>query len=132
MSEVKDTTLPVAFSEAQGRFEQWRGCKRPRSRIPEELWSLAVGLAREHGVNRTARALRLDYYTLKRRLDGAAASEKAAADFIEVFPVEMVPRGSEWTMELESGTGAQMRMRVKGSDVPDLAALVYAFRSSGV
>ena len=132
MSRVKDPTLAVAFSEVQGRFEQWRGCKRPRARIPEELWSLAVGLAREHGVNRTARALRLDYYTLKRRLDATPDPEKSAPDFIEVFPVEMVPRGSEWTMELESGTGAQMRMRVKGSDVGDLAALVYAFRSSEV
>ena len=130
MSRGTDTLLPVAFFEAQGRFEQWRSSKRPRARIPDELWTLAVGLAREHGVNRTARALRLDYYTLKRRLEAPSDSENKAADFIEVFPVEMVPRGSEWTLELESGTGAQMRMRVKGSDVPDLAALVYAFRSS--
>ncbi len=132
MSRVKDPTLAVAFSEVQGRFEQWRGCKRPRARIPEELWSLAVGLAREHGVNRTARALRLDYYTLKRRLDAAPELEKTAADFIEVFPVEMAPRGNQWTMELESGMGAKMRIEVQGVKLPDLAAVVYAFRSSEV
>ena len=37
MSEVKGTTLPVVFSEVQRRFEQWRGSKRPRARIPEDL-----------------------------------------------------------------------------------------------
>ena len=132
MSKVEDTTLPVAFSEVQGQFEQWRGCKRPRARIPEELWSMAVGLAREHGVNRTARTLRLDYYTLKSRLDADPDSEKTAADFMEVFPVGMVPRSSEWTIEMESGTGTRMRIDVKGADLPDLAALVYAFRSSEV
>jgi hypothetical protein len=131
MRDVKGTTLPVAFSEARVRFEQWRSGKRPRSRIPEELWTLAVGLAREHGVNRTSRALRLDYYTLKRRLEASSDAEKKVGDFLEVFPFEMVSDGSEWTMELESGTGVQMRMRVKGSDLPDLAALVYAFRSKG-
>ena len=132
MSKVKDTTLPVAFTEIQGRFEQWRGSKRPRARIPEELWTLAVGLAREHGVNRTARALRLDYYSLKRRLDATPEPEKTAADFIEVFPVEMVSRSSQWTMELESGMGARMRINVQGAELPDLAAMVYAFRSSEV
>jgi len=132
MGGVKETLLPVVFSEVQVRFDRWRSAKRPRARIPEDLWSMAVGLAREHGVNRTARALRLDYYTLKRRLEASSEAEEKGADFIEVFPVGMVPGGREWAMELESGTGAQMRMRVKGCDLPDVAALVWAFRSGGI
>jgi hypothetical protein len=93
---------------------------------------MAVGLAREHGINRTARALRLDYYSLKSRLDAVSDVEKKATDFIEVFPVEMVPCGREWTMELASGTGARMRIDVKGAELPDLAAMVYALRSGEV
>jgi hypothetical protein len=93
---------------------------------------MAVGLARKHGVNRTAQALRLDYYTLKRRLDGAPVPEKTAPDFIELCPVEMVSRGSQWTVELESGIGARMRIDVRGAELPDLTALVYAFRGGDV
>jgi len=93
---------------------------------------MAVGLAREHGINRTARALRLDYYSLKSRLDAVSDVEKKATDFIEVFPAEIVPRSSDWTMELDSGTGARMRIDVKGADLPDLAAMVYALRSCEV
>lgn len=132
MSVVKERLLPVVFSEVRWRFERWRSEKRPRARIPEELWAMAVGLAREHGINRTARALRLDYYTLKRRLEASSDAEEKGADFIEVFPVGMVPGGREWAMEIESGCGARMRMRVKGCDVPDVAALVWAFRGGGV
>jgi hypothetical protein len=132
MSGLEEALLPVVFSEVGGRFERWRSGRRPRARIPEELWAMAVGLAREHGVNRTARALRLDYYALKRRLEACSDAEEKGADFIEVFPVGMVSGGREWAMELESGTGARMRLRVKGCDLPDVAALVCAFRSDGI
>jgi hypothetical protein len=38
--------------------------------MPEELWQTAARLAEKHGINPTAKALRLQYYGLKDRIDG--------------------------------------------------------------
>jgi hypothetical protein len=51
------------------RFERWRRRRKKRSRIPEQLWRAAVAVAASYGVNPTARALGLDYYELKKRLE---------------------------------------------------------------
>ena len=65
--------LPGDLVQGQSRFEAWRGLRKVGSRIPQSLWKLAVRLANAHGVSRTALALRIDYYGLKKRV--AAADE---------------------------------------------------------
>lgn len=97
-------------------------------RLPEELWTMAVELARKHGVNRTARTLRLDYYSLKKRLDAASPSGRSAAAFIEILPGGMSSFCTECLMELEDGKGAKMRIHLKGAEFPDLAAITRMFR----
>jgi hypothetical protein len=62
----------VTLAEGKRRFERWRQSSRRGRHIPEELWSLAVGLASEHGVSKTASTLRLEYYALKRQLEKIA------------------------------------------------------------
>ena len=89
---------------------------------------MAVEVAREYGVNATARALRLDYYALKKRLEAAPDPGKAASDFIEISPVGMSSPGTECTVEVEDGNGARMRIELKGDEMPDLGALTRAFR----
>jgi len=132
MSKRQAPNHPVSLSRARRRFEQWRKGHRPRSRLPEELWSLAVELAREHGVNLTARTLRLDYYSLKEKLDTAPDPgldhKKAAPDFIEFLPTEIHPPCPECTIELEDGSGSKMRIHLKGSELPDLASITRVFR----
>ena len=49
-------------------FAEWRKTRRPRSRIPEDLWARAAEMAAEIGIHKTARALRLDYTALKKRV----------------------------------------------------------------
>jgi hypothetical protein len=69
------------FERVQHRFDLWRKTRKRCSPIPETLWSSAVELAREHGLHRTARALRLNYYSLKKRfpvISGALGTEKPA------------------------------------------------------
>jgi len=34
------------------RFENWRQTRKGKARIPDELWSTAVGVARRDGVTR--------------------------------------------------------------------------------
>jgi hypothetical protein len=50
------------------QLNQWRQDHSGRGRIPEVLWTEATRLARGHGLNKTARLLGLDYYSLKKRL----------------------------------------------------------------
>ncbi len=70
--------LPTPLARAAERFEKWRRNRTTHS-IPAELWALAADLGARYGVSRTARALRVQYYGLKKRIDAAPASETAVA-----------------------------------------------------
>jgi hypothetical protein len=124
MGDSMHLNFPAALSRAQRKIEQWRQRCRPRARIPEELWREAAQLACAHGVNRTARALRLDYYALKKR--AAAGGDERAPEFLEILPGG-VPR-TECMIELEDTSGAKMRIHLQGGDLPDVADLTRAFR----
>jgi hypothetical protein len=120
--------LPAALSRAQRKIEQWRRQQRPRARIPEELWREAAELAGVHGINRTARALRLDYYSLKKRAAAAARPDEHAPQFVEILPGGLPASRPECTIEVEDASGAKMRIHLQGGDLPDVAALARAFR----
>ena len=62
--------VPEAIVQVQQQFEQWRATKASRTKLPESFWQSATELARQHGLNPTAKALRLDYSALKRRVLG--------------------------------------------------------------
>jgi hypothetical protein len=48
------------LDEVRTPFENWRQNRRGKQRIPEELWSAAIELARRNGVNPTATGALLD------------------------------------------------------------------------
>ena len=56
----------VSLEEARTRFEEWRNNRSGKARIPAELWSAAVEVARKEGINRTARQLHVAWDDLKR------------------------------------------------------------------
>ncbi|NQU26069.1 MAG: hypothetical protein HQ567_32690 [Candidatus Nealsonbacteria bacterium] len=73
MSSRKTGDLPARLVSLRQRFERWRRTRKVRSRIPEPLWASAVKLAGRYGTHRTAKALRVDYYALKKRVEQKAA-----------------------------------------------------------
>jgi hypothetical protein len=134
---------PAGLESTRRRFERWRLARRSRSRIPEALWASAVQAATRYGLNPAARALGLDYYSLKRRVEAGASRggsdrrkvAKPAAgrigrgEFIELAPV--APACSpECILELEHPRGAKMRVHVTGMQAPDWAALIRSFWSA--
>jgi hypothetical protein len=125
---------PVALSAASERFNQWRSRHRKRTRLPKELWRQAAGLAGEHGLNKTARALGLDYYSLKKHLEQMTTEElipaKAEANFIELLGGAMTPGLIECTIEWTDGGDSTVRMHIKGAGLSELASLAGVFRSS--
>ena len=126
--------LPARLERTRQRFDRWRETRKVRSRIPESLWTSAVKMARAYGINRTARALRVDYYSLKERVESEASSsgvskKNTSSTFVELA-VPAIASTCECLLELEDEAGAKMRIRLKGIEAPDLAALARSFRDA--
>jgi hypothetical protein len=135
--------LPARLEKLRERFEQWRGTRTARSRLPDALWASAVKMVGVFGLHRTSRALRLDYYSLKKRVEQQSTiaadppkkvarrrratvrpATRLAPTFIELAPLA---GGCECTAELEDAAGSKMRVHLKGIGMPDLAALSRSF-----
>ena len=118
-----------SLARGRDRFEAWRRDRKVGARIPDQLWALAVKLADGHGLSRTASTLKLDYHTLKKRV-GAKTSDSSSVPgaFIELSRPSLAPSG-ECVVEFEDGSGASMRVHLRGCDVPDLVALGRSFWS---
>ena len=133
--------LPARLEGVRQRFERWRGTHQGRSRIPEPLWQAAVKMADKYGLHRTAKALRVDYYALKKRgeqgsaaasgmlpapEEGESAVGSPATTFVEL--ASPVPAGAcQCTLELENAAGAKMRVHLTSRETPDLSALSRSF-----
>ena len=134
MSTKRRHDLPARLVGLRQRFERWRRTRKVRSRIPEPLWAAAVKLAARYGIHQTAKALRVDYYALKKRVDGARAVTasklpEAGARFLEL-PAAAWAGSGECSLELEDADGAKLRVHLKGFEAPDLAALSRSFWQS--
>jgi hypothetical protein len=127
MISIKQSpNLNPQIDQLQKRMDAWRKSHRPRARIPGRLWDAAVQVARQCGLNRTAKALHLDYYDLKKRLDAASTKQGTIPSFIELSAA--VPTATaECVIELETRNSSKMRIHMKGMGMPDLNALSEAF-----
>jgi hypothetical protein len=149
-SEFPD--IPHNMRKVYRRFERWRSAHTGRLPIPERLWAAAAGLAREHGVFPTAKALRLEYGKLKQRVEAAGPAAKGRVSKAPAahrqaqggernrttvsrrtrsrprppaFVELIVPRPSsspECRVELEGPRG-RMRIELKGIATAELVAL---------
>jgi hypothetical protein len=134
MSTKPSANIPIALSQARHQLDLWRSQQpNKRTRLPKEFWQQAVTLAKEHGLNKTARALNVKYYSLKKHFDetggDASVSSKPEPHFIELMPGTMTPGGVECTIEWVDGHNATVRMHIKGAGLSELTALAGVFRS---
>jgi len=132
MSTKPPAKRAPALSAARRPFDQWRRRHRKYARLPQELWQQAVALARQHGLNPTARALGLNYYSLQKHLAKPACEAvipaKAEPDFIEFLPGVMTPGSLECTIEWADEGGSTVRMHIQGAKVAELTSLARVFR----
>ena len=120
------------LEQLKRRFEEFRGTRMTRGRLPEPLWKQAAEMARRYGLNPTAQALGLDYNRLKKRMgtspDRAKRTKKEVT--IPAF-VELIGSGPRMTtecqVEVESEHGAKLRLQLKGVTPGELASLIRAF-----
>ena len=126
--------ISADLTQAAARFERWRRNAPSGGRIPDALWNLAVDLAREHGLSRTASTLKLGYYELKKRvlertsLAQAGPRGIAADAFVELNPAALA-MPCQCTIEFEKPCGSRLRIELKGS-MPDLEAIGRSFWES--
>lgn len=119
----KSEALPAGLINLRRRLTVWRRSHRRGARLPESLWSEAASLAWKHGHNRTARALGLDYNSLKKHM-GAVSGRKeklspAAPSFVEFLS----PCPVECSIEVEKPDGTKFRLSAKGVTAGDMVCL---------
>jgi len=116
--------IPVGMEKVRRRLERWRKTRRGRAPLPGRLWAAAANLAREHGVNRTSRALGLEFNKLKAlaRKKKAEKKEAQTPHFLELMAPNFAGGMNDCVIEL-TGSSGRMRIEWKGSGAPDLAGL---------
>ena len=134
MKKARQRPISRGMAEAKKRVDRWRGDGGGRgARMPEELWREATEVARADGVYATARALRLDYSRLKKRV---TASQKATREgagraptrFVEL-PLGQAGTGGKTTIELVSRGGDRLWVEIHGSPTVDVVGLAQEILS---
>lgn len=126
MGTSQHQQLPPDLERGRSRFQAWRAQRQAGGRIPHALWAMATRLANAHGISRTAAALGLDYYSLKKRAEAAAAQPRPNGPaFVELTPPVLVAK--QCRVELDNGAGATMRVELVGYDAADVEALSRGF-----
>ena len=124
-------TAQKSLESAGRRLDHWRQGHARGTRIPEDLWGLAVDCARQAGVAKVSQALGLDYYSLKRRLEArparAPAALVASPAFLELLPLPALPTtGSGCVLELEDGRGVRLRAELTTVAAPEIEVVARA------
>lgn len=121
--------LPAGLVQGRSRFAAWRGRRKSGERIPAALWTLAVRLAGEYGVSRTATALRLDYHSLKQRTEAAVPAPQSCRPAFVEWPAPAL-MGKHCQCEWDNGAGVTLRVQLAGYEAADLEALLRGLWSA--
>jgi hypothetical protein len=121
--------LPKDLAQGRSQFQAWRASKKRDRHIPQTLWALAVRLVKTHGLSRTAMALGLDYYRLKKQAEKTADQPQSISTAFVELPSPVVV-GKQGVFELDNGAGARMRVQLLGYDAADVVALLRNFWSA--
>lgn len=128
MQRSRPSDLPASVDTLRARMQRWRQSPSKGCRMPEALWQAAARLARAHGLSPVAKALGLDYYSLKKRTGSVSGTPAPAAPVSPVFVELGLPSGAGGIMlELAARDGAKMTARIPDGSHLDLVALAEAF-----
>jgi hypothetical protein len=94
--------------------------------MPAELWSAAVVLAQKFGVCRIARALPLDYTSLRKRTEKAPESGLVKPTFVQL-PATLAPAPPPTTIEISARDGSRMVIHLEAGRSMEAAGIVAAF-----
>ena len=118
------SSASLGLQQTRRRIARWRDTRTHRGApMPATLWAAAVALARQHGLYTTARTLRIDYGSLKKRLHTAGRGRVPSPAFVEL-PTPARPTGlGPCVIDLEASRGRRLRIEVTGVTMADLVML---------
>ena len=126
------TTLTL--KEVAEHFKQWRSVKKKGERIPDHLWSEAVGLIGTYGISQVTGTLHLSGTDLNKRrgINGTGRRRRGSGGetaFVEIdrtlVDQALGPEATAEWMELERPDG--QRLRIQSIQGADMLALVKCF-----
>jgi len=134
MNSKNQVTIPTnRLKCALARFDEWRDGRESRqSRIPDELWEIALRCAEQSGVKCTAKHLKLNYERLSKRFKLKGLEEESSGEessFVEV-PSVMCTGRIECKVELSDSKGSSMQIELQGGSISELSTLAEAFYKS--
>ena len=113
---VPPPALRPAVETVRKRFQIWRKKGPARRRIPTALWDAAVELCQDHSINKVSRALRLNYYGLKKRVQKTQEIGLGSdMGFVKLDLGAPLVSAAEWRVEMEAPNGAKMTLSLKGA-----------------
>ena len=142
-NEVPD--IPPDMRKIYLRLRRWCSSHARRVPIPEPLWAAVGDVAREHGINPTAKALPLEYGKLRQRAEAAGAAKKRVRKARSAVPPRGGPTAPPTFMELITprpgsaaravveleGPRGRMKIELKGVGTAELVALSRALWEGG-
>lgn len=127
--------VPAKIEALLNRLNAYRKQRqRPRC-LPENLWMQAAELARQYGVCRVQRLLRLNYYDLLQRVEALPAliveakpalPKNTPPAFVELKVPSASLANTATILELEDRTGKKLTVRLAGGNGEGLEALARA------
>ena len=118
------SSTSIELKQTRRHIGRWREMRTHRGApMPAALWAAAIALARQHGLYTTTRALRVDYGSLKKRLDAAGAGRVRAPAFVELPPAVGPSELGPCVIDFEAPRGGRLRIEVTGVTGADLVAL---------
>jgi hypothetical protein len=131
MAPESAADVPSELEQLRRRFEEFRNTRPGHARLPEDLWAAAAELAKRYGVNPTARALRLEYGGLRKRVENRGQTKRKRAAATPPTFMEFVAPGAKavtnCTVEVESAQGGKLRLELKAVATTELVGLIRAF-----
>jgi hypothetical protein len=112
------------------QIQEWRKARKGPGPMPEELWSAAVALAKAFGVCRIARALPLDYTSLRKRVEKHPESGLVKPTFVQLPAALAAAAPPPTTIEISARDGARMVIHLEAGRAMEAASIVAAFLGS--
>jgi hypothetical protein len=129
--DIQDVpTSAPTLEQVRQRFEFWRKRRKKRTRIPQNLWQAAIALSEEYSICHLSKTLRVNYTTLKSKVENANTTEEGPSHTLPTPFIEFQAPAApfiESTIEMIKSDGSVMRMHVKGAGAFDLVEMGRAF-----
>jgi hypothetical protein len=135
MSNRRKDPLPEEITLLKRRISEWRNGRTERSPMPGEIWESAVTLAQIFGACKIARAVDLDYKSLRLRVVRAIGNPGLVSPaFVQLqvpTAAESVPMPAPGaTIEISAPDGSRMWVQLEAGHGMEARAIVAAFLGS--